>query len=48
MHLKILNFYGGLFRLLLYLLVGPCLVFYPVCLFSRNVDVQLSQQRFGG
>jgi len=26
----------------------PCPVFYPVCLFSRDVHVQLLHQRFGG
>jgi len=34
-----------LLLLLLLLLIEPCLVFYPVCLFS--CDVQLSHQRFG-
>jgi len=47
MQLKVLNLYESLLLLLLHLLIGPCSVFYPVCLFSCDVDVQLSQQRFG-
>jgi len=43
------SFYWGtkalLLLLLFLLLTGP--IFYPVCLFSYNVDVQLSHQRFG-
>jgi len=31
---------------LLHLVVGLYPVLYPMCLFSRNVDVQLSYQRF--
>jgi len=31
----------------LHLLSGPCPVFYPVHLFSCDVDAQLSHQRFG-
>jgi hypothetical protein len=38
-----------LLLLLLHLLIGSCPhVFYAVCLFSCDVDVQLSQQRFEG
>jgi len=36
------------FILLLLPLIGQCLAFYPVCLSSCDVDVQSSQQRFGG
>jgi len=32
---------------LLLLLIGSYFVFYPVCLFFRDVDVQLSHQCFG-
>jgi hypothetical protein len=37
-----------LIRSFLHLLMGPRSVFYPVRLFSRDLDVQLSQQRFEG
>jgi len=30
------------------LLIGSCLVFYPVCLFSCDIHVQLSHQHSGG
>jgi len=30
-----------------HLLTGLCLAFYPICLFSRDIDAQLSLQRFG-
>jgi len=30
------------------LLIGPCPVFYPVCLFSCGFDVQFSRQYLGG
>jgi hypothetical protein len=33
--------------LLLRLLIGSCSVFYPVCLFFRNIDDRLSHQPFG-
>jgi len=36
------------FLLLLHLLIGSCPVFYAVCLFCCDIDVQLSYQRFGG
>jgi len=44
-----LDFDFTLFPLLvLRILTGSCPVFYPVCLFFCDVDVQLSHQRFGG
>jgi hypothetical protein len=49
MQLKVLKFYeDSLLLLLLYLLMGPCPVFYPVCLFFCDVNVQFLHQRFGG
>jgi len=33
--------------LLLHFLIESCSVFHSVCLFSCNVDVQFSRQRFG-
>jgi len=32
----------------LLLLMGSCFVFYPICLFSCNVDVRFPHERFGG
>jgi hypothetical protein len=34
--------------LLLYLLIGPCSVFYPVCLFSCDVQFSRQRDRLGG
>jgi len=44
MQLKVFKLYEGLL-LLLYLLIRPCPVSYPVCLFSSDVDAQLSRRR---
>jgi len=43
MHLGVLKFYESL----LFLLIGQYPVFYPMCLFFCNINVQLSYQSFG-